>query len=97
MGIFAVRSSRESNRLVASTEFDIEPGDECVDEVRPSGIQGEWGLKGQVFGFYRVEIDGKNLAGIGDTGFELHSIDKRFSQGGVLQGCKIESIDIIPD
>lgn len=82
---------------MASTELDIEPGNQCVDEVRSSDIEGEWCPKSQIFAFHGIQVNSKDLTGVGNAGFKLYSVDKRFGQSGNLQRCKIESINIVPD
>lgn len=84
MGIFGVRSCRESDWLVTSGKLDIEPSDQRMDEVVSPTFQDKWSAEAQIGRLDRIEIDGESCGWFCDTSFHLHYVNERFCQGRVL-------------
>jgi hypothetical protein len=56
--VFCVWAGGEADRLVASSEIDVEPSDERMDEVIAAAVKSERGCEGQVGGCTGVEVEG---------------------------------------
>jgi hypothetical protein len=70
---------------VASGEVDVEPGDECVDEIIPAAVERERYGKSKVRGCAGVKVEGEDGGRVGYNSFDFDGIDKRFGERGVLE------------
>jgi len=97
MCVLGVWTGRELDGYMTCREVDIEPRDDCVDEVTSLCVELEGGGEGQLFGGDVVEIDGEDAAGVGDAGFHFDGVDEGFGEGAVFQGGEVEPVDVVPD
>lgn len=75
VSVFGVRASRESDRLVACGEVDVEPCDHGMNEVVSLASQLEAFRECQVLRSHGVQIDHEDWTRICDEGLHLHGID----------------------
>ena len=92
-----MRTGGEADRLVASGEVDVEPGDEGVDEIITTTVQGEWGGECEIGGGASVEIEGQNSGRVSDHSLDLDGVDEGLGEGSLLEWGVIKSIDVVPD
>ncbi len=97
MCILGVWTGRELDGYVACREVDIEPRNDCVDEITSLRMQLEGGGEGELFGGDVVEIDGEDSAGVGDAGFHFDGVNEGFGKGAVFEGGEVEAVDVVPD
>ena len=86
MCVFCVGAGRETDRLVAGGEVDIEPCNECVDEVITSAVKDEGRGKGKVCSRAGVEVEGQDGGRVSYNSFDFDGIDERFGECSVLEG-----------
>lgn len=92
-----MRSSAESDGLVAGGEFDVKPGDERVHVVGAANGELEWEGKGEIGDGAGVEVEGKDRAWVGHDGFEFNGIDEGFGEGSEFERSVVEPVDVVPD
>jgi hypothetical protein len=92
-----VWTSRESDWLVASGEFDVEPRHKRVNVVGAAHGELEGQREGEVGDGAGVEIEGEDGARVGNDGLELDGVDEGFGEGGEFERCVVEAVDVIPD
>ena len=97
VSILGVRTSGESDGLVASSELNIEPRDDGVDEVVTLDGKRVWDFEGQVCWCDCVQIQGEHGAGVRDNSLHFNSIDKGLGEGDVLHGAVVKSINVVPN
>ena len=79
-----MRASREFDWYMAGGEVDVEPCDDSMYEVASLNIEGEWDGECEILKSDGVEVENEDAGWVCDAGFEFHSVDKRFCQGGVF-------------
>ena len=87
----------ETDGLVAGGEIDVEPGDECVDEIVAADIEGEGEGEGEVGGGAGVEIEGDDCVWVGYDSLDLDGVNEGFGEGGDFEGGVVEAVDVVPD
>jgi len=92
-----VGTGAEADWLVACGEINIEPCDQCVDEIIAAGIKDERSSKSQVGGCAGVEVEGEDGGGVGNDGFNLDSVDEGLGKSGVLERGVVEAVNVVPD
>jgi hypothetical protein len=97
VSVLGMGTGAESNWLVASSEVNVEPCDESVDEVVATAIEDKGRGECEVGGCAGVEIEGEDCGWVGDNSLDFDGIDERFGEGSVLEWGVIESVDIVPD
>ena len=97
MGVLGVRAGGKFDRFVAGCEFDIEPSNQCMDEIISPTIKSERFFEGQVGRCDSVQVDLENLGRLGDTCFQVYGVDQWLGQSGVFQGGIVETVNVIPD
>jgi len=95
--VLCVRAGGKLDGLVAAGEFDVEPGDQGMDEVVATNLELVRQLEGEVRDSARVEIECDDGGGVGDNGLDVDGIDERLGQSGVLEGGVVEAPDVVPD
>lgn len=95
--VLRVWTGAETDGLVACGEFDIEPGDECMDVVGAADSHLVWQAEVQILGGAGVQIEGEYSAWVRDDCLELDGVDERLGEGGQLERSIVESVDVIPD
>ena len=76
----------EADGFVAGGEVNVEPGNECVDEVIPLRPYLEGFGESELCSGDGVQVDCEDGAWICDESFHLHRIDKRLAEGRFLHG-----------
>ena len=97
VGVLGVGTSREGDRLMACTKFDIEPSDHGVDEVAALRRQRKWNLEDQVGRGNGVKVQGDDGARVCDECLHLDGIDKRLGKGNLLHRAVVEPVHVVPD
>jgi hypothetical protein len=82
---------------VASSEVDIEPCDQRVNEVVTASMEGEWRRECEIRGRASIKIQSKDGGRIRDNSLNFDRINKRLSQSGLFERGVVESVDIVPD
>jgi len=95
--VLCVRAGGKLDGLVAAGEFDVEPGDQGMDEVVATNLELVRQLEGEVRDSARVEIECDDGGGVGDNGLDVDGVDERLGQSGVLEGGVVEAPDVVPD
>lgn len=97
VSVLCVGASAEADWLVASGKLDIEPSDESVDVVGSADGEVKWQAEGKIGNSAGVEVEGQYGAWVSHNGLELDSVDKRLGEGGELERCVVEPVDVFPD
>ena len=97
MCVLRMRAGRESYGLVAGGELDVKPCNHGVDVVVTLAFDFERAIEGQVCGGDGVEIELEDGARVADDSFELDGVDERFCKSDVLDGLKVEAVDVVPN
>lgn len=92
-----MRASGEADGFVASSEVDVEPSDQCMDEVISAAVKCEWRGEGQISGRACVEIEGEDRGGVGHNRFDFNGVNKRLCKRGMLKRRVVKSVDVVPD
>lgn len=97
VSVFGVWASTKADWLVTGCEVNIEPSDQCVDEVIAASIENEGGGESQISCCASVEIKGEDGGGVGYDGLNFDGVNKRFGESGVLEWRVVETVNVIPD
>lgn len=95
--ILCVRAGRELDGLVAGGEFNVEPGDDGVDEVWAAHLELVGQAEREVGYGALVQVEGDDWGRVGNDGFEVDGVNERLSHGGGLERGIIKTPDIVPD
>lgn len=80
VGVLCVRAGRESNGFVAGGEIDIKPCNYSMDKVVSLNVKEELTRVCKVFGCAGVEVEFEDFVGIGNNGFDIDDVHKRFGK-----------------
>lgn len=97
MSIFGMWTGAETNRLVTSRKFDVEPCNERMNVIRAANLKLERKGKGKISGGDGVEIEGDDSAGVGNDGLELYCVDQRFRECSDFERSIVKTVDVVPD
>lgn len=68
-----------------------------MDVVCAANAECERKREGEVGRCAGVEVQSYDSARICDDGFEFDSVDERFREGGELEWCVVEAVNVVPD
>lgn len=74
--VLSMRTGRETDRLVAGSELDVEPCDYGVDEVVAASDKIEGAAEGEIGGCALVKVEGENARGVCYDGLDLDGVDE---------------------
>jgi hypothetical protein len=97
VGVLGVGTSREADRLVASSEVNVKPGNQGVDVVVTLDGKLEVGSECQVSSGASVEVQVQDSNWVGNNSLNLDSVDQRLRQSSLFQRRVVETIDVVPN
>lgn len=97
VGVLSVGTSREADRLVASSEVNVKPGNQGVDVVVTLDGKLEVGSECQVSSGASVEVQVQDSNWVGDNSLDLDGVDQRLRQSSLFQRGVVETIDVVPN
>lgn len=97
VSVLGVRASGETNGLVTGAELNVEPSNQCVDEVRTLGSELVGHTEGKVGRGNSVQVEGDDRARVSDQSLHLHGVNQGLGESDLLHRTVVKAIDIVPD